>query len=417
MDGGAEGNRTPGLNSAIVALYQLSYSPEASESGPAPERFQPHRRSVASSSSSRRRCAGAGLGRLASGAELEQPAGDGIDRTAAPHFSGSRTTAGSPRRRPPVRRARGRSDRSSGRPTRRQQLSAYQPAERSCPLAVVAGEPLMFSTTPANPRSPGEPCRRRGSATRWAAGCGVVTIDHRVRAGASPGSTQCRRCPGHRRPPDTSGRSQNTSVANCSSILCSIGPRQMTGPRASPSVSSPTDMTRTPYASSGTQPVDDDRATGRCPSCAGIENPHTSASIEATRRPGGPWRREVRGDGRLARRLPAGDGEGPGVSRTPWPDRALPLERRRSRMRSRSFIAVRSDDDLGHARGTRGPTRRPVGCADPADGRRRPRRSDTSTRPGRTTTPCTMSHSLIGRPSSGSTTDQRRQHPAPRTDG
>ncbi len=25
---GAEGNRTPGLNSAIVALYQLSYSPE-----------------------------------------------------------------------------------------------------------------------------------------------------------------------------------------------------------------------------------------------------------------------------------------------------------------------------------------------------------------------------------------------------
>ena len=28
--GGAEGNRTPGLNSAIVALYQLSYSPAAS---------------------------------------------------------------------------------------------------------------------------------------------------------------------------------------------------------------------------------------------------------------------------------------------------------------------------------------------------------------------------------------------------
>ncbi|MEY3031448.1 MAG: hypothetical protein RL058_1811 [Actinomycetota bacterium] len=28
---GAEGNRTPGLDSAIVALYQLSYSPEGAE--------------------------------------------------------------------------------------------------------------------------------------------------------------------------------------------------------------------------------------------------------------------------------------------------------------------------------------------------------------------------------------------------
>ncbi len=29
---GAEGNRTPGLHSAIVALYQLSYSPVATAS-------------------------------------------------------------------------------------------------------------------------------------------------------------------------------------------------------------------------------------------------------------------------------------------------------------------------------------------------------------------------------------------------
>ena len=31
--GGGEGNRTPGLNSAIVALYQLSYTPAGEGSG------------------------------------------------------------------------------------------------------------------------------------------------------------------------------------------------------------------------------------------------------------------------------------------------------------------------------------------------------------------------------------------------
>ena len=31
--GGGEGNRTPGLNSAIVALYQLSYTPAGRRSG------------------------------------------------------------------------------------------------------------------------------------------------------------------------------------------------------------------------------------------------------------------------------------------------------------------------------------------------------------------------------------------------
>ena len=43
---GAEGNRTPGLDSAIVALYQLSYSPKdhpsvSAAARPAPSRDQP----------------------------------------------------------------------------------------------------------------------------------------------------------------------------------------------------------------------------------------------------------------------------------------------------------------------------------------------------------------------------------------
>ena len=47
---GAEGNRTPGLDSAIVALYQLSYSPNGTESVPA----IPGRRSEQSAPSVRR---------------------------------------------------------------------------------------------------------------------------------------------------------------------------------------------------------------------------------------------------------------------------------------------------------------------------------------------------------------------------
>jgi hypothetical protein len=42
MPGGGEGNRTPGLNSAIVALCQLSYTPEgAGEVSGSPRRRPP----------------------------------------------------------------------------------------------------------------------------------------------------------------------------------------------------------------------------------------------------------------------------------------------------------------------------------------------------------------------------------------
>src|SRR5919106_1290070 len=72
----------------------------------------------------------------------------------------------------------------------------------------------------------------------------------------------------------TSGASQNTSVTNCSSILCSIGPRQMTG--ALSSVSIPTETTRTPWARSGTNSPSMITGPRRMPIIRGIEKPHTS---------------------------------------------------------------------------------------------------------------------------------------------
>ncbi len=148
--------------------------------------------------------------------------------------------------------------------------------------------------------------------------------------------------PGGMSTTNTSGWSQNTSVANCSSILCSIGPRQMTG--ALSSVSSPTDMTRTPCASSGTSSPSMMMGPRSMPIIRGIEKPHTSASIRATRRP----RRAM-----ATARLAAIDD----LPTPPFPEAIAtirvcpntvagsvrsPCNRRRNRLRSRSFIAVRS---------------------------------------------------------------------------
>ena len=80
-----------------------------------------------------------------------------------------------------------------------------------------------------------------------------------------------------------SGSAQWTSVRNCSSALCSIGPRQMTA-WSSPA-KKPIEMSRTPLASGGT--ITSSMSAGGCwmPSIRGIEKPQTSASTAATRCP------------------------------------------------------------------------------------------------------------------------------------
>ena len=86
--------------------------------------------------------------------------------------------------------------------------------------------------------------------------------------------------PGGRSTSRKSGSSQKTSVRNCSSALCSIGPRQMTG--LSSSAKKPIEMQRTPLASGGTS-IWSMTIGGCCtPSIRGIEKPHTSASTTAT---------------------------------------------------------------------------------------------------------------------------------------
>ena len=77
-----------------------------------------------------------------------------------------------------------------------------------------------------------------------------------------------------------SGESQKTSVRNCSSALCSIGPRQMTG--VSSSAKKPIEMARTPWTSGGT--IISSMITGArsMPSMRGIEKPQTSASTTPT---------------------------------------------------------------------------------------------------------------------------------------
>src|ERR671917_582777 len=89
--------------------------------------------------------------------------------------------------------------------------------------------------------------------------------------------------PGGRSITRKSGSSQNTSVRNCSSALCSIGPRQMTG--WSSAAKKPIEMERTRWASGGTSIWS--MTTGACrkPSMRGIEKPHTSASTTATSLP------------------------------------------------------------------------------------------------------------------------------------
>ena len=99
--------------------------------------------------------------------------------------------------------------------------------------------------------------------------------------------------PGGRSTRRKSGSSQKTSVRNCSSALCSIGPRQMTG--WSSLAKKPIEMQRTPPAPVGGTSIESITAGG-CwtPSMRGMEKPHTSASITATF-----WPRWARATARL----------------------------------------------------------------------------------------------------------------------
>ena len=69
-------------------------------------------------------------------------------------------------------------------------------------------------------------------------------------------------------------------MRNCSSALCSIGPRQMTA--WSSRAKNPIEISRTPFAWGGTMTSSISPGGALMPSMRGIEKPQTSASIAAT---------------------------------------------------------------------------------------------------------------------------------------
>ena len=87
----------------------------------------------------------------------------------------------------------------------------------------------MFSTAPTI-RIPvfSAICAAR-TATCWAAGCGVVTTSASARGRSWPSDIATSPVPGGMSTRSVSRSPQWTSERNCSSALCSIGPRHMTG--------------------------------------------------------------------------------------------------------------------------------------------------------------------------------------------
>ena len=74
-----------------------------------------------------------------------------------------------------------------------------------------------------------------------------------------------------------------TSVKNCSSALCSMGPRQATG--WLPATNIPIEMTFTPWATGGRIISSIRVGAWVMPISPGTEKPYTSASTMPTRRP------------------------------------------------------------------------------------------------------------------------------------
>ena len=89
--------------------------------------------------------------------------------------------------------------------------------------------------------------------------------------------------PGGRSTTRVSSAAQCTSVMNCSSALCSIGPRQMTA--WSSRAKNPIETNCTPCARGGTMTSSMSPGGWSTPSMRGSEKPHTSASRTPTRWP------------------------------------------------------------------------------------------------------------------------------------
>ncbi len=107
----------------------------------------------------------------------------------------------------------------------------------------------MFSTTPATGIRALRAIRPTRSATVRAAGCGVVTAISAASGTSSSRDMVMSPVPGGRSMSRASSSPQWTSPRNCSSALWSIGPRHTTG--SSSLTKKPTDISETPWASTG----------------------------------------------------------------------------------------------------------------------------------------------------------------------
>ena len=136
-------------------------------------------------------------------------------------------------------------------------------------------------------------------ATFCAAGCGVVTIRTSARGRNCAIDSAMSPVPGGMSTTRKSGSPQCTSVRNCSSALCSIGPRHTTG--WSSRAKKPIEMSVTPLASGGTitssmtvgRPVDPEHARHREAPHVGVDRGDLVTALRERDR-------EVGGDRRLA---------------------------------------------------------------------------------------------------------------------
>ena len=107
----------------------------------------------------------------------------------------------------------------------------------------------MFSMTPRTVRFTFSAIAADNRATFCAAGCGVVTTYTSARGKYWLRLSAMSPVPGGMSTSKKSGSSQYTSVRNCSSALCNMGPRHTT---AWPSGTKyPIEIQRTPHASGG----------------------------------------------------------------------------------------------------------------------------------------------------------------------
>ncbi|SIM59924.1 Uncharacterised protein [Mycobacteroides abscessus subsp. abscessus] len=162
----------------------------------------------------------------------------------------------------------------------------------------------MFSTTPITSWPVCRDSVPARSATSTAACCGVETSSRRAVGSSCAIEIAMSPVPGGRSSSSTSRSPKCTSVRNCSSARCSIGPRQAMG--RLPSTNIPMEITRTDPALGSSRVRWGTSTTGGrimssslvgawvIPSSPGTEKPCTSASTMPTER---PW--EARAAARL----------------------------------------------------------------------------------------------------------------------